>query len=226
MHQSLVSQSGLEVGGMAEQGPPGQGAAGGEDDGADPLDAFMTGLQAPAVPQVRIVNGWWRIGLKIASVCVARPTRAQVPLCPKSLLVEPGSGQRRVRPLDPINPGDVKIWKPIIEAILGFFSSETLSKFISEIFLLSKGLMNRTQCHAPCGVMLSSMDSGDLNWPASFFFEKGLQTREVEATIVSELATFRTIRPRIQVHSMLCYTGIRVWCIDEVWSHTMANVSE
>lgn len=44
--------------GMGAVGGGGGGAAGGggEDDEADPLDAFMTGLQAPSVTQARTQN--------------------------------------------------------------------------------------------------------------------------------------------------------------------------
>ena len=46
---------------MAKGGQQGNGAAdGGEDEGADPLDAFMTDLHAPAVAQARGASIWYR----------------------------------------------------------------------------------------------------------------------------------------------------------------------
>lgn len=50
------------MGNGAAGGAAGEGGGTGEDDAYDPLDAFMTDLQAPSVQQVRICVWWWRIG--------------------------------------------------------------------------------------------------------------------------------------------------------------------
>lgn len=50
---------------MAQGGQQGNGAADGEDEGADPLDAFMTDLHAPPVAQARYASLWYREGLGV-----------------------------------------------------------------------------------------------------------------------------------------------------------------
>lgn len=50
----------------AQGGQQGNGAAdGGEDEDADPLDAFMTDLHAPPVAQARYASFWYRQGLGV-----------------------------------------------------------------------------------------------------------------------------------------------------------------